>query len=92
MLRDVVEVKPLEAYRLFIRFEDGVQGVVDVAELVSFHGVFAPLKEIGEFRKASVNAELGVVQWPNGADFDPDVLYSRISGQPIEIGVHTHDR
>ena len=36
MLRDVVEVKPLEEHKLFVRFEDGVQGVVDAAELVSF--------------------------------------------------------
>jgi hypothetical protein len=87
MLRDVIEVKALEGYRLFVRFEDGVQGVVDVAMLVSFKGVFAPLKDIREFQRATVNPELGVVQWPNGADLDPDVLYAHLSGQPIEIGI-----
>lgn len=85
MLRDIVEVRPLEGYRLFLRFEDGVQGTVDVAELVSFKGIFAPLKDAREFRRAAVNPELGVVQWPNGADLDPDVLYAHLSGQPIEI-------
>jgi hypothetical protein len=87
MLRDVVEVKALGGYQLFVRFEDGVQGVVDVAKLVSFKGVFAPLKDVREFQQAAVNPELGAVQWPSGADLDPDVLYAHLSGQPIEIGL-----
>jgi hypothetical protein len=79
MLKDVVEARPLEPYRIFIRFEDGVEGVVDVSTLVPFEGVFAPLKDPTEFRRISVNAELGVVCWPNGADLDPDVLYAQLS-------------
>ena len=79
MLKDVVEARPLEPYRIFIRFEDGVEGVVDVSRLVRFEGVFAPLKDPTEFRRISVNAELGVVCWPNGADLDPDVLYAQLS-------------
>ena len=86
MLADVVEVRPLEGYQLFIRFEDGVQGVVDVAALVRFEGVFAPLREPAEFRRVAVHQELGVVYWPNGADLDPDVLHARLSGKPIRVG------
>jgi len=39
MLKDVVDVKPLDGYRLSLRFEDGAQGEVDVAELIAFTGV-----------------------------------------------------
>ncbi len=86
MLKDVLEVRPLERYRLFVRFEDGVQGVIDVSDLVRFEGIFAPLKDPDEFRQVSVNPELGVVCWPNGADLDPDVLYAHLTGRPIDIG------
>jgi len=86
VLKDVLEVRPLEGRRLFVRFEDGVEGTVDVSELVRFEGVFAPLKDANQFRQAFVHPELGVVCWPNGADLDPDVLYARLTGQPIDIG------
>ena len=44
MLKDIVYVEALEGHRLRLRFEDGVEGVLDVSELVTFRGVFAPLK------------------------------------------------
>lgn len=83
MLKDIVEVEPLEAYRLRVRFEDGMVGVVDVAELVSFTGVFTPLKDRSYFLQVHVNPEIGTICWPNDADLDPDVLYAQISGEPI---------
>jgi len=83
MLKDIVEVRPLDDYRLALRFNDGVEGVVDVAELVHFEGVFAPLRNREKFLEVSVNTEIGTICWPNGADLDPDVLYARITGQPI---------
>lgn len=82
MLKDIIQVRPLEGFRLYLRFEDGVEGEVDVQKLIPFDGVFAPLKERNEFEKVSVNPELGTVCWPNGADLDPDVLYARLTGQP----------
>ena len=78
MLKDIIQVKPLDEFHLHLWFEDGVEGVVDVRSLVSFHGVFEPLKEPAEFAKVRVNRELGSIEWPNGADLDPDVLYDRI--------------
>lgn len=87
MLKDIVEAHPLGGHRLHIRFEDGTEGDVDLAKLIDFKGVFAPLADPREFRKVSVHAELGTVCWPNGADLDPDVLYAQVTGQKIEIGV-----
>lgn len=83
MLKDVVFVEPLSDYRIRIRFEDGVDGVADVAKMVPFEGVFKPLKNLSEFAKVHVNLELGTVEWECGADLDPDVLYSEITGIPI---------
>jgi hypothetical protein len=83
MLKDIVEVRSLDGHKLFLRFEDGVEGVVDVAEQVRFDGVFAWVHDRANFVQARVDSELGTVVWPNGADLDADVLYSAVTGQPI---------
>jgi len=83
MLKDVVEVDAVGEHRLRLKFENGVEGGVDVAALVSFEGVFAPLRDPGVFATVRVDRELGTVCWPNGADLDPDVLYALVTGQPV---------
>jgi hypothetical protein len=83
MLKDVVEVKPLTEYRLYLRFEDGMSGEVDIAQLISFTGVFAPLQDRDYFVQVKVNPDIGTICWPNEADIDPDVLYALVTGAPI---------
>jgi hypothetical protein len=83
MLQDVLEATPMAGYRLKLRFEDGIEGVVDVAKCVSFTGVFAPLRDTAEFAAVRVDPELGAVCWPCGADLDPDVLYALVTGAPM---------
>ena len=41
MLKDIVEVRPLGGYRLYLRFEDGVAGELDFAGRLRFEGIFA---------------------------------------------------
>jgi hypothetical protein len=83
MLKDVVEAKPLAPYRIYLRFEDGVEGEVDIAALVPLDGVFAALRDPEFFAAVAVQPELGTIAWPNGADLDPDVLYARLTGRTI---------
>lgn len=83
MLKDVTSVTPLDGYRLRLRFEDGAEGDVDISELVRFIGVFAPLQERSVFADVRVDPELGTIVWPNGADLDPAVLHSHITGSPL---------
>lgn len=83
MLKDIISVIHLDNYSLKVSFEDGVEGVVNIAKLVEFTGVFAPLKDIDFFAQVQVNRELGTICWPNDADLDPDVLYSMITGQAL---------
>ncbi|MBN2498821.1 MAG: DUF2442 domain-containing protein [Deltaproteobacteria bacterium] len=85
MLQDIVEVKVLDGYRLHLRFEDGVEGVVDIADLVRFEGVFSQLRDRRAFEKVRVHPELGTVVWPGGADLDPDVLYAEVTSKPIVV-------
>ncbi len=47
-------------------------------------GVFAPLRDPAYFARVRVNPDLGTICWPNDADWDPLVLYSLVTGRPIE--------
>jgi hypothetical protein len=83
MLQDIVAVTPLDGYRLKLRFEDGLEGIVDVARCVPLTGVFAPLLNREEFESVQVNKELGTICWPSGADLDPDVLHALVSREAV---------
>jgi hypothetical protein len=85
MLKDITHVQPLENHCLRLRFEDGVEGSVDIAALVKFTGVFNLLQDRGYFLQVRVNPDLGTICWPNDADLDPDVLYAFVTGQPLTL-------
>jgi len=74
----VVSARPAGGYKVWLRFEDGRTGTLDISKVVPFDGVFAPLSDPKYFRELSVYGEGGgTIYWPNGADIDPAVLYSR---------------
>jgi len=85
MLKDISSVQPLENYQLHLKFEDNQEGVVDISQLIEFTGIFAPLQDLSYFNQVKLNPEWGTIYWENGADLDPDVLYSIVTNQPIQI-------
>jgi hypothetical protein len=89
MLKDIIKAKALKDFHLYLEFEDGAKGEVDIRKLVKFKGVFEPLKDETFFAKVAVNPEWGTVFWPNGADLDPDVLYSLVTGEAIQNTIST---
>lgn len=83
MPHDIIAVEVLGGHRLWLRFDDGAEGEVDVGRLVPFRGVFAPLADAARFASVRVDPELGTVRWDTGADLDPDVLYALVTGGPL---------
>ena len=71
---EVIGLRPLEDYRLWLRFTDGSEGVCDLTEIVAQDGpMVEPLKAKSYFDRVFV--EMGVPTWPNGYDLDPIQLY-----------------
>jgi hypothetical protein len=81
MLYDIVEVKVIKNYVLYLRFENDIYGEVDISKIVPFKGIFTKLKNLDYFYTVSLNKELGTIVWDNGADISPSYLYSIISDQ-----------
>ena len=75
---DIVEVRVLKKHHLFLRFENGVTGEIDIADIIPFKGIFAPLKDLHYFSKVKINHDLGTICGENGADISPCYLYSYI--------------
>lgn len=74
----VEEVKALPDDRLFVRFIDGLAGIVDLSALIASRGagVFARLRDRAMFDQ--VRLELGAVVWPGGLDLAPDAMHAAI--------------
>ncbi len=77
-LLDVINVKVLEDYKLYLQFEDGCAGEIDISKIVPFEGVFKQLEEKAFFDRVFVNPEIGTICWENGADLAPSLLYKSI--------------
>ena len=76
MYYNVVAARHVRDYTVWVKFEDGSEGEIDLtAEL--WGPMFEPLKEPEYFQKVSV-AEYGTIAWPNGADLAPEFLYERV--------------
>ena len=73
----VTSVNYRSGHVLHVRFSDGVTGDVDLRnELMG--PIFEPLRDPSRFAEAYVDAELGTVVWPNGADVAPEFLYESV--------------
>jgi hypothetical protein len=76
-MNDVVEVRHVQDYVVWLRFEDGTVGEVDLRP--SLKGpVFEPLHDVEYFKRVHVDPEIGTIVWPNGADIAPETLYDRV--------------
>ncbi len=86
MIPQVIEVKALDGYKLYLRFRDGVTGTVDLRSEL-WGPMFEPLKDRALFAQVAVHPELHTVTWPNGADLSPEFLYRQAVQPPVTAPV-----
>lgn len=75
MLIHVTDARHVGDYTLWLRFNDGTEGEVDLRDELAGE-VFEPLRDPAFFKSFAV--ALDTVTWPNGADFAPEFLYDRV--------------
>ena len=68
----VISVEALENYNLLLTFKTGEKKIYDMKPHLD-GGIFEELKDKNHFRKVRVSFD--TIEWENGADFDPEVLY-----------------
>ena len=77
MLIDVIEARYVRDFTVWVKFEDGTEGEIDLSGEL-YGPVFEPLKDVAFFGQVRVDPELGTIVWPNGADLAPEFLYEKV--------------
>ena len=76
MFLHVLEARHVRDYVVWLKFNDGADGEVDlISELDG--PVFGALRDVEQFKRFSVARH--TLTWPNGADFAPEFLRERIA-------------
>jgi hypothetical protein len=77
MILHVREAKYLHDYVIWLRFNDGAEGEVDLRDELSGE-VFESLQDIEQFKQFSVDPDLVTIVWKNGADMAPEFFYEKM--------------
>jgi hypothetical protein len=71
----VTAFKIVGDYTLRIHFDDGTEQVIDFKPAL-YGPVFEPLRDLDLFNQVQLIEGVGCLEWPTGADFDPETLHN----------------
>ena len=76
----IISCEPHENYKIWICFDDGLSGEVDLSDLVG-KGVFTAWNSIEFFNSVHVDKKTETVAWGEDLDLDPYVLREKITSK-----------
>ena len=82
MMPTPVEVKALANYRIWLRYDDGTEGEVDLSDLAG-RGVFKAWNDSTFYGSVRVGSH-GAIEWGSDIDLCPDAMYMRLTGKSPE--------
>jgi len=71
----ITEFKIVGDYTLWLRFDDGAEQIINFEPLL-YGPIFEPLRNLELFNQVKLIEGFGALEWPNGADFDPETLHN----------------
>ena len=74
MYLSVNKVKALRDYKLELTFENKEKRIFDVKPYLDT-GLFKKLRDENLFKMVKISYD--TIEWPNGIDLDPEVLYEK---------------
>ena len=75
----ITEAKPVGRFQVFLRFDNGASGIVDLSHFAG-RGVFGAWSREGVFEQLLISP-VGALQWPGDLDLCPDSLYLQMVGK-----------
>jgi len=73
-LYDVTAFEIVGNYTLWVKFDDNTEQVINFEPVLQGE-MYDPLRDLRLFNQVRLDAEVGTLVWPNGADFDPYMLH-----------------
>jgi hypothetical protein len=77
MILHVEDARYLRDHVVWVRFNDGSAGEVDLSDALT-GPVFEPLRDVLAFRRFRVDPDLATIVWESGADLAPEYLRDRL--------------
>ena len=77
-----MEVRALTNFRIWLRYDDGTEGAVDLSD-VAGRGVFAAWDDPAFFESVRLGSN-GAIEWRSDIDICPNAMYLRLTGKSPE--------
>jgi hypothetical protein len=90
VLAKLVNVVPKDNYVLWLQYEDGTEGDVDLSDLAG-QGVFALWHKGNSFNHVYIG-EYGQLVWNDDVELCADALYLKLSQQTLNKATQYHPR
>jgi hypothetical protein len=74
----ITELRAEDNYTLWLRFDDGVEGRVYLADLVHTTTPFGALSSEERFSRVAIDPVANTITWEGGINIDPEALYRDI--------------
>jgi hypothetical protein len=84
----VTECKASRDYRLWLRFDDGLEGSVFLGNLLEV-GAFSAWRDVERFCRAEVDRKAATVVWDDGIRLDPDILHQELTSSRAGRGFNS---
>ena len=82
MIARPVDVKARKNFRIWLQYDDGTEGEVDLSD-VAGRGVFAAWNDPAFFNSVRLGSH-GAIEWGENLDICPDAMYLRLTGKSAE--------
>jgi len=83
MISKPIQVKSVSKYSIWLKFDDGTEGEIDLNHLIN-KPVFQNWKKPDFFDKVYIDTETDAIAWDANIELCPDNMYLKIKGITFE--------
>ena len=76
----IIKVELRENYKIYIKFNDGLSGIIDFQNKIKTDHRSIIRELIDEAKFKAIRIERHTLCWDNGVDFAPEYLYDKAKG------------